>query len=83
VTSERRTDLANSGDPGLGDNHADNFIDTIRGKAKLNAPIEEGFVSTLLAQLGNIAAAHRAHAEDRSDQRPRHRRSRGHEALVA
>jgi len=55
VTSERRTDLANSGDPGLGDNHADNFIDTIRGKAKLNAPIEEGFVSTLLAQLGNIS----------------------------
>ena len=55
ITSERRTDLANSGDPGLGDNHADNFIDTIRGKAKLNAPIEEGFISTLLAQLGNIS----------------------------
>ncbi|MFZ4983819.1 MAG: Gfo/Idh/MocA family protein [Blastocatellia bacterium] len=55
VTSERRTDLANSGDPGLGDNHADNFIDTIRGKAKLNAPIAEGHISTLLAQLGNIS----------------------------
>jgi len=55
ITSERRADLANSGDPGLGDNHADNFIDTIRGKAKLNAPIEEGHVSTLLAQLGNIS----------------------------
>jgi predicted dehydrogenase len=52
---ERQTDLANSGDPGLGDTHADNFIEAIRGKAKLTAPIEEGHYSTLLAQLGNIS----------------------------
>ncbi|MDX1938922.1 MAG: Gfo/Idh/MocA family oxidoreductase [Saprospiraceae bacterium] len=32
-----------------------NFIDTIRGKAKLTAPISEGHKSTLLPQLGNIA----------------------------
>lgn len=35
--------------------HLMNFIDSIRGKAKLNAPISEGHKSTLLPQLGNIA----------------------------
>jgi len=35
--------------------HLQNFIDSIRGKAKLNAPISEGHKSTLLPQLGNIA----------------------------
>jgi predicted dehydrogenase len=48
-------DLANSADPGLSDHHAENFIESIRGNAKLHAPIEEGFRSTLLGQLGNIA----------------------------
>lgn len=51
----RQVNLANSADPGLNDNHAVNFIEAIRGNARLNAPIDQGHVSTLLAQLGNIA----------------------------
>ena len=51
----KKTNLANSADPGLDDTHAQNFIEAIRGNAKLNAPIEQGFRSTLMAQLGNIA----------------------------
>jgi predicted dehydrogenase len=35
--------------------HLINFVEAIRGNAKLNAPIEEGHKSTLLPQLGNIA----------------------------
>ena len=35
--------------------HLQNFVDSIRGKAKLNSPIVEGHKSTLLPQLGNIA----------------------------
>lgn len=49
------TNLANSADPGLNDNHAVNFVESIRGRATLTAPITDGHVSTLLAQLGNIA----------------------------
>ena len=51
----RKTDLTNSADPGLNDNHAVNFLEAIRGNAQLNAPIDQGHISTLLAQLGNIA----------------------------
>lgn len=32
-----------------------NFVETIRGKTKLTAPISEGHKSTLLPQLGNIS----------------------------
>jgi predicted dehydrogenase len=35
--------------------HLQNFLDAIRGKAKLNAEIEEGYKSALLCNLGNIA----------------------------
>lgn len=35
--------------------HLQNFVQAIRGKEKLNAPISEGHKSTLLPQLGNIA----------------------------
>lgn len=52
---DKKVNLANSADPGLNDTHAQNFIDAIRGSAKLNAPIDQGHQSTLLAQLGNIA----------------------------
>jgi len=44
---------------GMGDNldslHLINFVESIRGKSKLNGPISEGYKSTLLPQLGNIA----------------------------
>lgn len=44
---------------GMGDKldglHLVNFADSIRGLSKLNSPISEGFRSTLLPQLGNIA----------------------------
>jgi len=51
----KKANLANGADPGLNDTHALNFIESIRGNAKLNAPIAQGHNSTLLAQLGNIA----------------------------
>lgn len=35
--------------------HLTNFVDTIRGKAKLNSPISEAYISTLMPHLGNIA----------------------------
>lgn len=41
--------------PAGNDGHTQNFCDAIRGKAKLNAEIEEGVKSTLLCHLGNIA----------------------------
>lgn len=53
--STKKVNLANSADPGLNDTHAQNFIEAIRGNAKLTAPIDQGHCSTLLAQLGNIA----------------------------
>ncbi len=35
--------------------HLSNFVESIRGNEKINAPILEGHKSTLLPQLGNIA----------------------------
>ncbi len=35
--------------------HLQNFLDAVRGSAKPNAEIEEGFRSTLLSHLGNIS----------------------------
>jgi predicted dehydrogenase len=35
--------------------HMGNFIETIRGNAKLNSPIAEGQKSTMMCHLGNIA----------------------------
>ena len=55
VNSAKKLNLANGADPGLDDTHALNFIESIRGNAKLNAPIVQGHCSTLLAQLGNIS----------------------------
>lgn len=50
-----KADLTNSSDPGLPENHAGNLIESIRGNAKLTAPIVEGHNSTVLGLLGNIA----------------------------
>jgi predicted dehydrogenase len=55
ANSAKKANLANSADPGLDDTHAANFIESIRGNAKLNAPIVSGHCSTVLAQLGNIS----------------------------
>ena len=49
----RQTAKASS--PGGDAGHLENFIDTIRGTATLHAPIDEGYKSALLCQLGNIS----------------------------
>ena len=48
-------EIAKGTAPGGNETHFQNFIDAIRGSAKLNAEIEEGHKSTLLCHLGNIA----------------------------
>lgn len=52
---EAAADSTNTTDPGLADNHAGNFIESIRGNSKLTSPIDQGHKSVLLCQLGNIA----------------------------
>jgi predicted dehydrogenase len=42
---------AGGGDPA----HMGNFLEAIRGNAKLNSPIDEGQKSTMLCHLGNLA----------------------------
>ncbi len=52
--SEAGTALGGGGD--MTTMHAMNFFDTIRGKAKLTSPIEQGVVSQLLTHYANIAS---------------------------
>jgi predicted dehydrogenase len=47
-------------DPGVKDNHAENFIGAVLGRNNLNAPVDEGQKSVLIAQLGNIALRSRS-----------------------
>ncbi|MEE2775240.1 MAG: Gfo/Idh/MocA family oxidoreductase [Acidobacteriota bacterium] len=47
--------LDTRGADGLTDLHVQNFLDTVRGKAKANAPIVDARPSVLLCHLGNIA----------------------------
>ncbi len=51
--NEAGTALGGGGD--MTTMHAMNFFDTIRGKAKLTSPIEQGVVSQLLTHYANIA----------------------------
>lgn len=48
-------EIAKGTGPGGDTTHFQNFVDAIRGEAKLNAEIEEGHISTLWCHLGNIA----------------------------
>ncbi len=56
-TSIQQADTTNT--MGMGEKldslHLVNFVESIRGKAKLTSPISEGHISTVLPQLGNIA----------------------------
>jgi predicted dehydrogenase len=47
--------LNTTGDDGLTQLHMQNFIDSIRTRAKLNAPIEDGAKTGMLCHLGTIA----------------------------
>jgi predicted dehydrogenase len=57
VTSDVVIDGRNTASPAadLDIVHIDNFLQTVRGKATLNADVEEGHKSTTWVQLGNIA----------------------------
>ncbi len=46
---------ANPIDPGVKENHTENFVKAISEDSKLNAPIDEGHKSVLIPQLGNIS----------------------------
>ena len=48
-------EIAKGSGSGSNDVHTQNFVDAIRGNAKLNAEIEEGVKSALLCHLGNIS----------------------------
>ena len=48
-------EIAKGSGPGGNDVHTHNFVDAVRGSAKLNAEIEEGAISTALVHLGNIS----------------------------
>ncbi|MBX3414483.1 MAG: Gfo/Idh/MocA family oxidoreductase [Pirellulales bacterium] len=51
----RRVDLGLESEPQNEVRHTLNFVESIRGKEKLNAEIEIGHLSTTLCHLGNIA----------------------------
>jgi predicted dehydrogenase len=57
VKESKAIDPRNTVNPteGLDAVHIRNFLEAVRGSARLNAEIEEGHRSTLLCQLGNIA----------------------------
>lgn len=57
VKSDKPVEGRNTISPGeeLDAVHVQNFLQALRGNEKLNAPIETGYKSVLLCQLGNIA----------------------------
>lgn len=54
-SQEINAQSTNPMDPGVKDNHAENFIGAVLGQNELNAPVDDGQKSVLIAQLGNIA----------------------------
>ncbi|HWJ29226.1 MAG TPA: hypothetical protein VNS32_21985, partial [Flavisolibacter sp.] len=57
VKSEVKADPTNpvSANGNLDFYHFQNFINTVRGEAKLNSPVDEGSKSILLCHLANIS----------------------------
>jgi predicted dehydrogenase len=55
IFDQKGKELAKNSGNGGNQTHLQNFIDAIRGQDQLHAEIEEGFKSTLLCHLGNIA----------------------------
>jgi predicted dehydrogenase len=55
IFDEKGKETGSGTGPGGDKVHVQNFLDTIRGRAKLNSEIAEGQKSTLLCHLGNIA----------------------------
>lgn len=49
------TNTVSGSGEGMDTAHVSNFLETIRGKAELHCPIEEGYKSVTLLHLGNIA----------------------------
>ena len=52
ILEDREVDAMVTGGDAI---HLQNFVDSIRGEGSLNAPIDEGYKSVLLCNLGNIA----------------------------
>jgi predicted dehydrogenase len=55
IFDDKGKETGSGSGPGGEKVHIQNFLDTIRGRAKLNSEIAEGQKSTLLCHLGNIA----------------------------
>jgi hypothetical protein len=53
VTAEANNLVSSTGNLDL--YHFQNFVDTVRGDAKLNSPVNEGSKSVLLCHLANVA----------------------------
>ena len=53
TSNEAGTDLGGGGD--MSTAHVINFLDTVRGKAQLNAPIADGSITMALVHYSNIA----------------------------
>lgn len=55
IRDPKGAELGKGSGPGGNQAHLQNFVDAIRGAHPANAEIEEGFKSTLMCHLGNIA----------------------------
>lgn len=55
ITDPKGAEISSGKGPATNAEHVQNFVDAIRGEAKLAAEIEEGAKSTLICHLANIA----------------------------